>query len=88
MAEKKVLFIVYRTEWWGCFDGYCRQECRREDTICYVMPIPRYERDDITYKANFGKVHFHPEKLAPVLPEGAQMVEKKMILCKPYHRSR
>lgn len=75
MAEKKVLFIVYRTEWWGCFDGYCRQECRREDTICYVMPIPRYERDDITYKANFGKVHFHPEKLAPVLPEGAQMVD-------------
>lgn len=75
--KKKVLFVVYRTEWWGCLDGYCRQECAREDVTCYVMPIPRYERDDITYKANFNKVHFHPEKLTGILPEGAHMADRK-----------
>lgn len=67
--KKKVLFVVYRTEWWGCLDGYCRQECAREDVICYVLPVPRYEREDITYKADFNRVHFHPEKLISVLPE-------------------
>lgn len=73
--KKKVLFVVYRTEWWGCLEGYCRQECAKEDVTCYVLPVPRYEREDITYKANFEKVHFHPEKLTSVLPEGACLAD-------------
>lgn len=72
--KKKVLFMVYRTEWWGCFDSYCRQECSREDTECYVMPVPRFERNLLTSEVNFEKRHFDPEKLAPMLPEGACMV--------------
>lgn len=72
--KKKVLFMVYRTEWWGCFDSYCRQECSREDTECYVMPVPRFERDLLTSEVNFEKRHFDPEKLAPMLPEGVCMV--------------
>lgn len=75
--QRKVLFIVYKTEWWGCFDAYCRQECAREDTLCYVMPVPRYEREEITLKANFGKVHFEPEKLAALLPDGAHMADHR-----------
>lgn len=77
--QKKVLFVVYRVEWWGCFDSYCRQECKAEDTVCYVMPVPRYERDDGTFKANFDKKHFNPEKLEPMLPEGACMVNAEVF---------
>lgn len=73
--QRKVLFVVYKTEWWGCFDSYCRQECNIEDTLCYVMPVPCYERDEITLKANFQKVHYEPEKLARMLPEGARMAD-------------
>lgn len=43
--------------------------------MCYVMPVPRYERDEITLKANYDKVHFEPEKLAAMLPEGAHMAD-------------
>lgn len=75
--KKKVLFVVYRTEWWGCLDSYCRQECEADDTVCYVMPVPRYEREDVTFKVNFNKVHFNPESLVPELPEGACMVNWK-----------
>lgn len=72
--RRKVLFVVYRTEWWGCFDSYCRQECGREDTECYVMPVPRFERDMLTSKVDFDKRYFHPEKLKSMLPERACMV--------------
>lgn len=75
--QKKVLFVVYRTEWWGCLDSYCRQECMAENTLCYVMPIPRYERDEVTLEANFEKKHFEPEKLAAMLPKGVCMVDCK-----------
>lgn len=73
--QRKILFVVYRTEWWGCFDSYCRQECQEKDTLCYVMPIPRYERNEITLKADFDRVHFDSEKLALILPEEARMVD-------------
>lgn len=73
--KKKVLFVVYRTEWWGCLDSYCRQECEAEDTVCYVMPVPRYERDDIAFQVDYSKVHFHPEELELELPEGACLVD-------------
>lgn len=73
--RRKILFVVYRTEWWGCFDSYCRQACAEEDTLCYVMPVPRYERNELTLKVDFDRVHFRPEKLAPLLPEGAQMAD-------------
>ena len=72
---RKILFVVYRTEWWGCFDSYCRQACQERDTLCYGMPIPRYERNEFTLKVDFDRVHFSPEKLAPLLPEGACMVD-------------
>lgn len=38
------------------------------------MPVPRFERDMLTSEVNFEKRHFDPEKLAPMLPEGACMV--------------
>lgn len=72
--QKRVLFVVYRTEWWGCLDSYCRRECLDADTLCYVMPVPRYEREADTLQVNFGKKHFEPEKLAGMLPEEACMV--------------
>lgn len=76
MGEQiKVLFVVYRTEWWGCFDSYCRQECCRENTICYVMPVPRYERDADTYEVNPDKKYYFPEKLAPMLPQEAILAD-------------
>ena len=71
----KVLFIVYRTEWWGCLDSLCRQECLGEDTLVYVMPVPRYERDLRTGELDFTKKLFSPEQLAEILPWGAIMVD-------------
>ena len=73
--QTKVLFVVYRTEWWGCFDSYCRQECWNENTICYVLPVPRYERDADTFEVNPDKKHYSPEKLAPMLPEEAVLAD-------------
>ena len=73
--QTKVLFIVYRTEWWGCLDSLCRQECLKEDTLVYVMPVPYYDRDLGTTKINFAKKHFHPEQLDGELPEGARLVD-------------
>ena len=68
--QAKVLFVVYRTEWWGCFDSFCRQECH-EGNLVYVMPIPRYDRELGTTKINYNKMRFHPERLEGELPEGA-----------------
>ena len=70
----KVLFVVYRTEWWGCLDSLCRQECLKEDTLVYVMPVPRYEWDLRTRQMDITKMHFEPERLAAILPQGATMV--------------
>lgn len=72
--QKKVLFIVYKTEWWGCLDSLCRQECREKGTTCYVMPVPRYERDPGTLEMNTAKKHYKPEQLAPMVPEGAVFI--------------
>lgn len=83
MSEKgtslstKVLFIVYRVEWWGCLDSLCRQECLKEDTLVYVMPVPRYEWDMRTKQLNLTKMHFEPEQLAAILPQGATMVDHR-----------
>ncbi len=68
--QETVLFVVYRPEWWGCFDSLCRQECSRENVTCYVLLVPRYERDMDTKEANFEKKHFCPQALTQ-LPEGA-----------------
>lgn len=73
--QEKVLFVVYRTEWWGCLDNLCRQECLGEDTLVYVMPIPRYERELGTTKINYNKAHFHPELLEGKLPLGARLAD-------------
>ena len=81
MSEKetsfstKVLFIVYRVEWWGCLDSLCRQECLKEDTLVYVMPVPRYEWDLRTQQLDMTKMHFEPERLAAILPQGAIMAD-------------
>ena len=81
MSEKgtslstKVLFIVYRTEWWGCLDSLCRQECLKEDTNVYVMSVPRYDWDLRTKQLDAAKKHFEPEQLAAILPQGAKMVD-------------
>ena len=73
--SKKVLFIVYRVEWWGCLDSLCRQECLKEDTLVYVMPVPRYNWDLRTKQLDVAKKHFEPEQLAAILPQGAKMVD-------------
>lgn len=69
-----VLFVVYRPEWWGCFDSLCRQECSRENVTCYVLPVPRYERDVDTKQVNFNRKHFCPEALTQ-LPTGAVLAD-------------
>ena len=72
--QEKVLFVVYRTEWWGCFDRLCRQECH-EGNLVYVMPIPRYDRELGTTKIDYNKMRFHPERLEGELPEGAVVAD-------------
>lgn len=72
--QAKVLFVVYRTEWWGCFDSLCREECH-EGNLVYVMPIPRYDRELGTTKINYNKMRFHPERLEGELPEGALVAD-------------
>lgn len=67
--QEEVLFIVYRPEWWGCFDSLCRQECSRTNVTCHVMLIPRYDRDLITKKVNPAAKHFCPEMLTELPPE-------------------
>lgn len=80
MSEKgtslstKVLFIVYRVEWWGCLDSLCKQECLKEDTDVYVMPVPRYDWNLHTMQLDVTKKHFEPEQLEAILPKGARMV--------------
>lgn len=77
MIEKeKVLFVVYRPEWWGCFDSLCRQECSQEHIICYVMPIPRYDRDNNSKAMDRNRKHFQPEALTE-LPNKAKVVDFK-----------
>ena len=73
--QVKVLFVVYKTEWWGCLDSLCRQECSNQNALVYVMPIPRYERELGTTQINYQKVHFTPELLEKELPSGASMAD-------------
>jgi len=73
--KEKVLFIVYRAEWWGCFESLCAQECAREDTAVYIMPVPRYERNLQTMEIDFKREHFSPEMPRESLPEGAQLAD-------------
>lgn len=73
--QVKVLFVVYKTEWWGCLDSLCRQECSNQNALVYVMSIPRYERELGTTQINYQKVHFTPELLEKELPSGASMAD-------------
>lgn len=73
--QEKVLFVVYRAEWWGCFDSLCRQECEREEVECYVLPIPRYGRDKETLAVNPKEKYFDSASLQGELPAGVQLVE-------------
>lgn len=75
ILSTKVLFVVYRTEWWGCLDSLCRQECLKEDTVVYVMPVPRYQWNLRTRQMDTAKMYFEPEQLAAILPQGAAMVD-------------
>jgi len=69
-----VLFVVYRPEWWGCFDSLCVQECEKEHVTCHVMLIPRYERDKNTGIRDENKRHFDL-KAMPELPSNAVLLD-------------
>lgn len=71
----RVLFIVYRAEWWGCLDSLCRAECGDEDTLCYVMAVPRYERDEGTLEVNFARKRTAPQGWVERLPREAVVVD-------------
>lgn len=60
--EKKVLFVVYRPEWWGCFDELYR-EMQKQNIRCFVLPVPYYERDSQDYHVLLEKVHYAPDLL-------------------------
>ena len=76
----KVLFIVYKMEWWGCLGSLCRQECLKQDTLVYVMLVPYYERDPHTTEVDFTKKHFLTEQLETILPQGAIMADYQEFL--------
>lgn len=75
VRSEKVLFVVYRKEWWGCFDSLCRRECAKRNTLVYVVPTVRFDRDRNTMNVNFEKKHFSGDGLAELLPEGACMAD-------------
>lgn len=84
--QETVLFVVYRPEWWGCFDSLCRQECGRADVTCYVMAIPRYERDMDTKEVNFARKHFCPEALTELPPEAISVDYRTFSLDRRFDR--
>lgn len=73
--QTRVLFLVYRAEWWGCLDSLCRAECQEEDTVCYVMAIPRYEREEGTLEVNFARKRTAPQGWAEKLPQKAVLAD-------------
>lgn len=48
--KKKVLFLVYRAGWWGCFDELYREHKADPGCRCSVVVLPRYDRDPQTHE--------------------------------------
>ena len=48
--RKKVLFLVYRAGWWGCFDELYREHKADSGCQCSVVVLPRYDRDPQTHE--------------------------------------
>jgi len=63
MTKKKIVFIVYRAGWWGCFDSIYRKALENNDSECYVIPVPYYERSTDGNGIDYGKKHYEGDKL-------------------------
>jgi len=61
--KKKIVFIVYRSGWWGCFDSIYRKALENDAVDCYVIPIPYYERTMNGIGIDYGKKHYEADKL-------------------------
>lgn len=72
---ENLLFVVYRTEWWGCLDSLCRQACEDANVQCYVMPVPYYDRVGENREMDMARKHFCPEALKDRLPQRAKLLD-------------
>ncbi len=44
IKHTKIVFIVYKAGWWGCFDSLYRKLSQDDKNECYVIPVPYYKR--------------------------------------------
>lgn len=55
---KKVLFLVYRVGWWGCFDELYREHKADPGCQCSVVVLPRYDRDPESHEIIFDRYQY------------------------------
>jgi len=74
---KKIVFIVYKAGWWCSFDTLYEQYSKDKNAICFVMPIPYYEKNRGSENLNYSKVHIESK----MLPDRVVITDyKKFVL--------
>lgn len=69
--RKKVLFLVYRAGWWGCFDEHYREHKADPGCQCSVVVLPRYDRDPQTHEIIFDRYQYDAE----IMPRDVEVTD-------------
>lgn len=69
--RKKVLFLVYRAGWWGCFDELYREYKTDPGCQCSVVVLPRYDRDPQTHEIIFDRYQYD----ADAMPQDVEVTD-------------
>lgn len=69
--RKKVLFLVYRAGWWGCFDELYRKHKSDPGCQCSVVVLPRYDRDPQTHEIIFDRYQYDAE----IMPRDVEVTD-------------